>query len=306
MSWVDGEPFARIIDSESATSSLRPLLGMHFGYRVGPDSRRICVGHRPFRGGRSDTPIKDYVDCRQRPLPGKRTCRPCAIVEATFASNLHHAHTREDVGLDPDMAAHLRQPNLLYLAAFRDGSVKVGTSTERRVNTRLTEQGAWMARVVAWVSDGVTVRLLEDWITEKLGLPQSVSIGRKLEGLERPLSDERLRKMLDANKDTVHRLIGSDPLIGSDESAELVRPLDDHWRHPRADAGDWSRLHRYPIDLRTGAHDLDVLNACGRLIAVTRPGSSDQFVADLQPLYGIELELGDFGSEPLAVQDSLF
>ncbi len=293
-SWVDGLPFVRVIEADSSNSELRPLLGLHLGYRTEPEAVRTCLGHRPFRGDRT------YVDCRQRPLPGKRVCRSCAIVEATFASNLHHAHTKDDVGLDPAIAAHLRQPNLLYLAAFRDGSVKVGTSTENRHRTRLAEQGAWMAQVVAWASDGITVRLLEDWVTDRLGLAQAISSNRKLEGFERPRTDEDLQHLLDTHREQVHRL------MTLDRDPDLLRPLERSWRHPRADTERWSSLHRYPADLRSGSHDLDVIDACGRMILLRRPGGPDRFVADLQQLYGRELEFGAFGSEPLTVQDSLF
>jgi hypothetical protein len=290
--WADGLPSVRVRYNDHIASGLVPLLGLQLNHRAAADSPRVCLGHRPFRSGGPS-----YVDCVQRPQPGSRNCRSCAVIEATFASNLHHAHTKEDVGVDPTMAAHLRQPNLLYLAAFRDGSMKVGTSTERRLDTRLAEQGAWLARVVAWVPDGITVRLLEDHVTERLGLTQAVSANRKLKGLLQPQPDHQLTAELDGHRDDIHRLI-----VDSD----TIEPMDDAWQHPRSDKGDWSQLHRYPGDLATGAHDLVVTNACGRLVLVNRPGGDDRFVADLQKIYGLQTEIGDFGSQPLAVQDSLF
>ena len=191
VSWVDDHPLVRVRDQHTIASELVPLIGLDLCHRALADSPRICIGHKPLRSGGAS-----YVDCRQAPQPGGRTCRSCAVAEATFASNLHHAHTKESIGVDPDIAAHLRQPNLLYLAAFRDGSTKVGTSTEKRLHTRLAEQGAWVARVVAWTPDGITVRLLEDLVTKRLELPQAVSASRKLGGLTQPVPEDRLDRGL--------------------------------------------------------------------------------------------------------------
>ena len=49
------------------------------------------------------------------------------------------------------MAAYLSHPHRLYLAAFRDGSIKVGTTRGSSGHTRLIEQGAWLAAYVAEV-----------------------------------------------------------------------------------------------------------------------------------------------------------
>lgn len=298
VTWQSNEqgitPQFRTRDDNASESRLIPIVGSPLTYRAGPESRRVCIGHKPFRSS-----PKDYIDCNQSPQPGSRTCRSCAVVEATFASNLHHAHTKETLGVDPDIAAHLRQPNLLYLAGFRDGSIKVGTSTEKRIETRLLEQGAWQAHIVGWAADGVVVRLLEDWVTEKLDIPQSVSARRKLRGLETPVRTATLSETLAQSRAQVHELIER-------SGEERLRVLHTEWGFPKADDEHWDHLHRYPTSLATGAHDLEVIDASGRLLVVRRPGASDLFAADPQPLYGIELEWGNFGSEPLAVQDSLF
>ena len=68
----------------------------------------------------------------------------------------------------------------------------------------------------------------------------------------------------------------------------------------------WASLHRYPVRLDTGQHDLEVVAACGRIAVVQRRGTDDVFAADVGQLFGIELRLGDYDSDELAVQDSLF
>ena len=221
------------------------------------------------------------------------------IVDATFASNLHHAHTRGRGELDPAVLAHLRQPNLLYLAAFRDGSVKVGTSTEARIQKRLTEQGAWKARIVARAEDGFAVRDVEDRVSADVSLPQSIAIGRKLDGMAAPRPDDALDEALAQHTTLVHHV-----LEVMDDAR--LQGMEVEWSFPLGNEAVWSGLHRYPLRLQSGAHDLEVLAACGRMVVVERPGRTDRFVADLGQLYGVELDLGDHEPDALAVQDSLF
>ncbi len=297
VSWRDGQPFVRVRDGGQTDSRLEPLLGFDLTYRVEPDGARTCVGHKPFRSGGAD-----YVDCVQRPQPTGPTCRACAIVEATFASNLHHAHTKESIGLDPAIAAHLRQPNLLYLAAFRDGSIKVGTSTEKRIETRLTEQGAWRASIVARAPDGVTIRVLEDAVTAMLGLPQSVSAVRKMAGLVTPRPDDELLQHLADHRRTVHELMAGSLLA----MPGAFTSLEEEWQFAGADDQRWRLVHPYPADLSAGAHELTVDAACGRLVLLRRPAGQDHFVADLRRLFGRVLDWGQFGSATLTVQDALF
>ncbi len=280
---------------------LVPLVGLSLQYRATDD--RVCVGHHPFR--RSGV---DYVECRRHPEPGGRRCRSCAIVEATFASNLHHAHTRGASELDPSIREHLGQTNLLYLAGFADGSIKVGTTTEHRTGQRLLEQGAWMVRLVVEADNGVAVRELEDRVTLELGIAQAVSIQRKLAGLAdrhhdlAGRGDAGLAAELDRRATEVRALVAT--MDGPD-----LRPLDRAWANPARQRPAWDRAMRYPHRLDQGAHDVDVVDAIGRIVALRRGSGvagGDVFLADVGALFGVVLEVGDHGSPEFVVQDSLF
>ena len=294
LSWADSTPQVRIRDDEAPASTLRPVVGLRLRYRTSPDAARLCVGHTPFR--KSDV---DHVDCAAAPLPGGRKCDRCAVVDSTFASNLHHAHTKDRADIDPAIAEHLRQPNRLYIAAFRDGSLKVGTTTEKRREKRLTEQGAWRAMFVATTTDGYAVRDIEDKVTAELGLAQSVSIGRKLDGMAQPKLDSAIESSLESASGLVAELIGA-------AGDARLTPMSEPWQFPDSDSHVWAGLHRYPLKLSSGSHDLEVQAACGRMMVLAQPGSSDAFVADLGQLFGIELDIGDYEPDALAVQDSLF
>lgn len=293
MSWVNSEPLVRVRHEREPGSELVPLAGFALNYTATADTPRLCVGHVPFRGSLS------YYDCLKSPQPGSRTCERCSIVNATFASNLHHAHTRGASELDPAIRDHLRQPNRLYLASFRDGSMKVGTSNQRRSQTRLEEQGAWMARYVALADDGFAVRDLEDDVTRELGFTQAVNASRKVRGLIAPLPDEQL----DAALATAAVAVGE--LIATNNDARIAS-LDETWRHPKAAAIATRKIYSYPSKLTSGGHDLEVVTAVGRTAIARRPGSDDWFAFDLGPLFGLQLTMGGAVSDEITIQDSLF
>lgn len=294
LTWASGEPLVRVRDHGATTSELMALEGLVLNYRADRSAPRRCIGKTPFRPADGD-----HYDCANRPESGSRLCTQCSISDATFASNLHHAHTKDRADIDPAIAEHLRQPNVLYLAAFRDGSVKVGTSTAARHHKRLTEQGAWRALIVATTTDGYAVRDIEDRVTADLEIPQSVSMGRKLDGMASPLSDTHLDEELAWRADRVIELQAR-------LADRRIEPSREPWTFPGSAAPHWSRLHRYPLRLDAGQHDLEVVAACGRIAVVQRRGTTDVFAADLGQLFGVELALGDYQSDELAVQDSLF
>ena len=291
-SWATGSPELHLRINGEASTHL-PVRGFRLGYSAQLATPR-CVGHKPFRSASAR-----WEDCEREPLHDGRKCDRCAANDATFASQLHHAHTRGAGELDASVQTHLQQENHLYLAGFRDGSIKVGTSTSHRLHTRLSEQGAWRAAIVATTTNGIAVREIEAQITNDLGLPQSVSARRKLSGLANPVSDDRLVTELDRWKTSVHRLIDS---VASREIAST----NDAWVSPVSTDDVWNHVIEYPLKLRNGAHQLELLAASGRLVAFRRPEVDDVFVADLRPLYGMELTHSNVEPDELAVQDSLF
>lgn len=303
--WRESEPYIRVRDDEASVSEVLPAAGVRLNYRIVGEPLRRCIGHVPFRVTAHTSPNSTYHDCLRPPQPGSRTCVRCGIVEATFASNLHHAHTRGSAELDPAVMEHLQQPNRLYLAGFRDGSIKVGTSTLSRTQKRLEEQGAWMALLVAETTNGIAVRSLEDLVTEVWSLPQAVNARRKISGLIDPLPDSELDVRLRTAARDVARLMERTP----DDRVEPLAVGDDPglaWRHPMADHPAVANVLAYPLTLTSGNHDLEVITAIGRALLVRRSSGDDVFAIDPAPLFGLELDMGDYGSDEIAIQDSLF
>ena len=294
MVWGDGEPHVRV-RQDNSPSTLVPVADIRLRYQLHDGATKRCVGHKPFRD-----PSTPWVDCDHAPLPQSRTCDRCTAVNATFASQLHHAHTLGTGEIDAAIRTHIDKANVAYLAAFRDGSIKIGTSTAPRLETRLREQGAWAARVVANAANGIAVRVLEDAATAELGLAQAVSIRRKLDGLAQPKTDDSLDRELSSWVAGVHRVISE---LGDDR----LSPTDGRWDNPYRASLDWDGLHQYPNRLDRGAHDLEIAGAVGRAVRVERPGSGDRFVADIGQLFGYEITLTeDVVPDEVTVQDSLF
>lgn len=295
LTWADDGPHLRVRDVGAGASRLVPVAGFDLNYRADPSNDpRACLGHVPFRSDRGG-----YSDCAAPPVAGARRCDRCTMLEATFASNLHHAHTRGRSELDPAVVAHLAQPNHLYLAAFRDGSMKVGTSTAARLDRRLAEQGAWAARIVARSDDGYAVREIEDRVTAALDLPQSVSAARKLTGLVSPRADAEIEARLADLVEPVHALVVS-------FADSRLTPQHDSWHNPATGSAELDRLHRYPLKLTSGQHDLRLVTAIGSLVIATRSEGDDRFAINLKGIFGVEVETGDFASDEIAIQDSLF
>ena len=288
--WSDATPHVRV-RRDGGQSVLEPLVDFEANYMANHDTPRMCLGHKPFRD-----PKAGWQDCDNVPLHDGKLCDRCAAHDATFASQLHHAHNKAAGELDAAMVRHLNQPNEMYLAAFDDGSIKVGTSTKHRIDTRLLEQGAAQARIVAASTNGVAIRELEDRTSLALGLPQSVSVKRKLDGVVQPTDRVAVAEQLIEHATFVESTLArlNDPRLSS---------LDRTWERTMVSRG---MVHRYPGSLAVGAHDFVALDAVGKVLLFERPGGADVFAADLSKLFGLELELGSHKPDEVTVQDALF
>lgn len=279
--------------ADAEASELVDLVGAHLRYRVAPGGSAQCLGHT----ARSKDGA-EYVDCSRPPHEG-RQCERCRTIDNVMAASMHQSHKLGRGAVDGRIAAHLDQPHRLYVAVFRDGSIKVGTTAGATGGHRLVEQGAWLARYAAVAQDGFVVRELEDLVTETLGVQQAVTVQRKLAGLVTPRSDADLDGQL---AEVAGRVVALVELMADPR----IEPAAQDWSNPAVDSPVWRRVVRYPSALDQGAHDLTIVGAVGRVVAVTRPGFDETFAADLGPLFGVEIELGEHEPDEVALQTALF
>ena len=291
--WQEGSPVMRRRMGNETESQFDPLERMELHYRIPTEGRRVCLGHTAMTKDGSR-----YNECQNKPNKGRK-CPKCSTAEAIYAANLHHAHTKDRAETSPEFRRHMEQPNYLYLARFSDGSIKVGTTTTQRKDRRLEEQGACQAMLVAKTLDGFSVRTIEDRVTAELSIPQAVSTKRKITGLISPKNTEQAAEELAIITHRVHCLLEH----ADDLDCEILQLP---WENVGLQSNLWKNVHRYPRPLSSGAHSLEIVGALGRIAAFTPDSSSDVFIADLDELFGIELEIGIFPTEDLLVQDSLF
>lgn len=266
-------------------------LPIFLGFRLS-GSERFCLGYSKALGtkGRRSLPCPEQTTAERG-----YQCGPC------FArDDFRYMHDVHRSGVAPDaLAPYLAQDHWLYVATFADGSTKVGTASDRSKWTRLAEQGAVVARYVAHAHDGRVVRVLEDAVTRHAGLPQAVRSAAKTAALARPLAQSKLDLLNADAADVVRDLLAQGVVIDGFEAVE------EQWQAP----GSWERVLRaraavYPLTLEGGEHGGSIMALLGPTALLALP--EGEFLLNLALLRGRRLELGEFRSPPVAVQDELF
>ncbi|WP_253905749.1 DUF2797 domain-containing protein [Arthrobacter sp. H5] len=272
---------------------MRLDVGVDLGFRVlSAPGERHCLGYHLARGPESS----DHIAC-----PTQTTAERGYQCGLCFArDDLRFMHDFHRSGNAPEGLLHyLAQEHWLYVATFADGATKVGTASALRKWHRLAEQGAVAAQYVACATDGRIVRVLEDAVTRHAGLQQAVRAAAKTSALAAPLDSNTLDKINGGRARGVRQLLG--PGINIDGFAVT----DEQWKPPSS----WAkvlgaRAQLYPHPLETGEHGLLIeamLGSCALAVV-----GGDRLLADLSRLKGKRLELGDFRSQPAAVQHALF
>ena len=293
LNWADDSPRIRFLTNDQTSWDVKAARNLQLDYQILDKSNRICLGHVSMAQGGST-----FKSCSDKPQKGRK-CPKCLSSDARYAANLHHAHTKNTSDLPEEFRAHMEQPNFLYLAIFGDGSIKIGTTTSHRKEQRLKEQGALWAIIVAKTLDGFMVRVLEDLVTKELSISQAVSTKKKIGGILNPIDESQAKESLRDTFNSVEKLLMQTKNI----EYEI---LGNEWENDRYGSDIWNDVHLYPRSLSTGAHSLRIIDVIGRICAVSPAKSSDIFVTDLDPLFGLVLEIGTFPTEDLLVQDALF
>ena len=293
INWHAEEPFLQFQVQGDQLSQSTSANELELRFRVAAGRERQCVG-TVDRSKDGST----RVQC-DSPAASARQCDRCQTKENIAAANMHQAHRRGRDAIGKAMAAYLTHPHRLYVAIFRDGATKVGTTRGLSGGNRLVEQGAWFASYLAQTDDGFFVRELEDSTTEKLGVRQAVDTRKKFAGHLQPLPDQELESRLTQKANEIKKF-----LTGEVGSRGLL--LDDRWSNPRIEDQAWTNLVSYPAVINQGAHEFAIKSMVGRLAVCNRTGFAENFLVDLQPLLTHPLETGDFEIDEFIMQDSLF
>ena len=289
--WVNAQPFIQIYDHDSEKITTQSLIGYSLSYQVPTPSERVCVNYGDLLQAEKQNRCEKIVKS------GKK-CDNCIREDNIFASQFHSVHKKDRISISQKILKRMQKENILYIAGFFDGSTKVGTSASTRIQTRLLEQGAIHAVLMAETPDGITVRLLEDLITEELGIGQAVSIGKKIEGLLKPLMRDALQKELKIISRKVKDCISTSGITD-------IKEITSTWDNEYSAETCWDTIQKYPISLSSGNHDLKVKSVVGRVAALSH-NSGMTLAADLNELLGITVESGKIAGDEISVQAQLF
>lgn len=289
--WKDDQPYGQIFDQETDKVTSINLITHSLTYQVISPIKRICVNY----DSKSENIVLD--SCEKLVIKGRK-CGVCTRKDNIYAAQFHNVHTREPEITSAEILKRMERPNILYIAGFFDGSIKVGTSASVRIQTRLLEQGAIYANLVAETPDGVSVRILEDLITDELGIGQVISTRKKIDGLLNPLKLDALRELVNAASVEVERCISS---VKFSESMKI----DSDWENEHALKKCWANIQKYPNSLSVGSHDVKVASVIGKVAALSH-SSGMTLLADLDEILGLAVELGEFSGDQLSVQEKLF
>ncbi|MEU7068317.1 DUF2797 domain-containing protein [Streptomyces sp. NPDC046161] len=291
VTWATGDPRLLLAPLSGGPLAYAEVMNQRLGFRVA--SGRWCTGRYAF----TDTINVEAVACPERaPTDHNSQCFSCASRdEFRFAHQFHQG------GHAPDtLIAYMAQPHWLYLATFADGTTKVGTAAEPRGRSRLDEQGALFATHLAKSPNGRSVRHLEDALTRRLDMTQTVRAAAKL----RALADLR-------DLDTVRASHDKNVARAAEALTDLHVPaVLEEWTPP--DEGEQLRTGNaervlYPHDLREGAHGFTPRACIGtQVLAVLESNDEAGYLLDLGTLKGRRILLGPFTSPGMAVQASLF
>ncbi|MGV2853355.1 DUF2797 domain-containing protein [Glutamicibacter sp. AGC13] len=222
---------------------------------------KFCLGYITMNsdGSRNTLPCP-----KNKALRTGTQCERCRRLD--HSKFMHHFHK---TGEAPEgMRKYLEQPHFLYVASFAHGATKVGTTSTQSKWTRLAQQGAVIARYIARAADGAAIRVLEDLVTEHVGLSQQVRQKSKIKGLA---SWELDYAQLDQiNSEAASR---ARSFLGAQRGLETygVQLRDELWEQPAfarpvVDAWDTHALHAWNTALGGNTVNLRIRGVLGQSI----------------------------------------
>lgn len=290
LSWSEDGEWAHEVTSSRGTIERWTGPNNRLAFRLVGDLR-YCTGHFKFRNG-----LGTRQPCTQQSaIKSGKQCDRCRYLEG-FANV--HQHVGDISGLPPQIRDYIATPHYLYIACFGGGQVKVGTAAESRRSSRLYEQGAIAARIIARSPDGLHVRGLERLVSET-GFKQQIRGKSKLTTLLGQL--DSIHVIRQSLEEATRVAVAALP-----PETEL---LDDEWT-----GGErfYNRLLDYGRILSPSPFDgpeyvVDGLDALGHTILCQNGDESELTLIEENRFIGRRLQLDDsITGSPTAVQTSLF
>jgi len=244
--------------------------GSHVSWAI--DGPKKCIGSRDPTGAHIRCPEQSIVSAnRQR-------CGPCSATDQ-MGPCIRCRGTACDAS-ESRISRCQNSEYAVYLAVFKDRTLKVGVSTLSRVKIRWLEQGADFAGVVSTTHGGMSARKIEDYLGHMTGITKQVRGERKASGLVQQLDIEQAHSI-------AKEFLASNNMTSSDSSFTLE---DLSGYYGLSDVDTQPRPWRFSLALRSCQHLVgDVVGVKGSLL-VTRTGSA--FMAtNLKQLIGYSVSV---------------
>ncbi len=228
---------------------------------------RMCIGSRNEAGR--------LVPCPEHVVSPPRQVR-CSLCAAVDSMNPCIRCTGRICNASEERRTRCEETDyVLYLAVFKDQTLKVGVSTARRVKTRWVEQGTDFAAVIAEIRGGRAARRLEDLVGRRSGATKQVRSKRKITNLMEQLDFSGAEELAKRFSSSLPRVL-----------PEYEVQLEDLSMYYNLDS-----LNARPLPWRKRSEPMDGMQLLGAVVGmkgsllVTRIGSAFT-VADLKQLVG--------------------
>jgi len=262
---------------------------------------KFCLGYITMNRDGS----RNVLPCpKTKALRTGTQCESCRRLD--HSKFMHHFHK---TGEAPEgMRKYLEQPHFLYIASFAHGATKVGTTSTQSEWARLAQQGAVIARYIARANDGTAIRVLEDLVTEHVGLSQQVRQKSKIKGL---VGWELDYQQLDAiNGQAANQ---ARDFLAAQRGLETygVQLRDELWEQPGfarpvIDAWSTRALHAWSSPVPGARHKLRIRGVLGQSIMADSGDGTTLRLLDAAELKTRQVDLAEERGEFREEQSALF
>ena len=186
--WISNLAYLNIYNSIKDTKELIPLIGLK---TINITNNKRCTGYK-------DLKTTKHINCPNRELINEKDtkCPSCNNMDKFQYCVMCKGDTCRNYS--PEAREYCNKPHYVYLAYFSKDKIKVGTAYYERKITRLQEQGAPVAILIAKTNTGKLARLIEHKIKE-MGYAETITSKYKASNINIDNDKDKILNILEAN-----------------------------------------------------------------------------------------------------------
>lgn len=300
LSFSQHEP-TPVLRFRATTRWINEPMRVNRSIRLDVSELKFCLGYITMNedGSRNTLPCP-----KNKPVRTGTQCESCGRMDQS--KFMHHFHKTGEA--PAGMRKYLEQPHFLYVASFAHGAIKVGTTSTQSKWSRLAQQGAVIATYIARTNDGVAIRVLEDLVTEHVGLRQQVRQKSKIAGLTSWELDYAGLQMRTAAAAKQAR-----DFLAAQRGLETygVQLLDEVWEQPDfarpvVEAWNSHSVHPWESSIPDSVLNIRIRGVLGQALLVDSGDGTTVRLLDVAQLKSREVTLGEQRGDFREEQSALF